>query len=315
MITMKELRQEKNSHIRIGYKSDGLMGQLVIADDLNSKKRSLLINNISQSFMYVPNNRSQWRYVHRLALYSSFMPKGSSVLLCGIGGGNVANEMLNLEFNVDAVDLDGRMGVIARKYFNMGNKVITYTDDARHYIRTSTKKYDIIILDISAGENQPSNVYTVECFKEIFNLLSENGIVFLHYQNVLQGENSIAIKSLGNTLNAAGFHTRLINTDKILEDGSHQHWDMTTELMLFGSKKEVDLNSYGFERRDRFGDPFNFPVGKHVTIDNYSFSDGIILTDDQPIMDIFHNNTLNATRGATLDEIIPILIKENIEIL
>ena len=167
MATLNPLKQPKDSQIRILHKSDGLMGQLIVADDLNSQKRSLLVNNISQSFIHVPTRRSPWRYVHRLSLYSSFMPAGSSVLLCGIGGGSVANEMINLGFNVDAVDLDNRMDHIARKYFKMTRQVSTFADDARHYIRTCKNKYDIVILDISAGENQPSNVYTIECFREI----------------------------------------------------------------------------------------------------------------------------------------------------
>jgi hypothetical protein len=243
------------------------------------------------------------------------MPVGSSVLLCGIGGGSVANEMINLGFNVDAVDLDNRMDHIARKYFKMARQVSTFADDARHYIRTCTKKYDIVILDISAGENQPSNVYTIECFREIKKILSKNGIVFIHYQNVLKGESSIAVKSLAKTLNASGFHTNLINTDKIKPDGSHQNWEITHELMLFGSKNQINLNEYSFNRRDKFADPFRFPIRNGVIIEKYSYHEGIVLTDNKPIMDVFHTNTLKATRGATLEEIIPRLIKENIEII
>lgn len=315
LVTMKPVQKTKNSHLRILHKSDGLMGQLMVADDLNTQKRSLLINHISQTYMHVPSGRSQWRYVHRLALYSSFMPAGSSVLLCGIGGGNVVNEMIQLGFSVDAVDLDARMSKIASKYFNMRNEASVFADDARHFIRTCNKKYDIVILDISAGENQPSNVYTLECFKEIKGLLTKDGVIFLHYQNVLEGENAIAIKSLARTLDAAGFYTQVINTDKVNSEGINQFWDITSELMVFGSVNEINLNDFSFARRDRFGDPFGFPISKSVFINNYSYDEGLILTDDKPIMDILHNNTLDATRGATLNDIIPIFIKENIEIL
>jgi len=192
---IKPGKQKANSHIRIIHKSDGLLGQMVIADDLKTEKRSLMINNISQTFMHIPSGRSQWRYVHRMAMYASRMPPGSTVLLCGIGGGNLINELVGLGFNVDAVDLDARMAEVARKYFMMTDQTTVFEDDARHYIRTCEKQYDIVILDMSAGENQPSNVYTIECFNEIKNLLSDDGIVFLHYQNAIEGVNSLAIKS------------------------------------------------------------------------------------------------------------------------
>ena len=84
--------------------------------------------------------------------------------------------------------------------------------------------------------------------------------------------------------------------------------------MLFATIDSIDLNSYSFERRDRFADPFNFPKNGGVFIEDYDFSDGIVLTDDRPIMDFLHHNTLESTRGATINTLIPILLKEKIEI-
>ena len=304
-IGMSPKEQKRNSHVKIKHRSDGLLGQIIVADDNKMDKRSLLINNISQTFMHRPTGRSQWKYIHRIALYSSIKPAGSKVLVCGIGGGNLINELNNLGFEIDAVDIDKRMSEIAKEYFWMTDKANIYVDDARHYIRTCTKKYDIVILDMSAGENQPSNVYTIECFKEIQNILNEDGIMFLHYQNVLEGENALAVKSIGNTLSASGFHTKLIDTQP--------KRDKTSELMLFATINPTDLNSYSFERRDRFADPFNFPKNGGVFIEDFDFSDGIVLTDDKPIMDFLHRNTLESTRGATINTLIPILLKEKIE--
>ena len=222
--------------------------------------------------------------------------------------------MVALGLKVDAVDLDERMAEVASKYFMMTNQVQIYEDDARHFIRTSNKVYDIVILDMSAGENQPSNVYTLECFKEIQNLLTDQGILFLHYQNVLEGENDIAIKSIGKTMEQGGLNPQLLNTDKVNSDGDKFKWNQNGELMLFGSKQPMTLNSE-FERRDRFADPFNFPRGANTVIKGYDFSKGMVLTDDLPIMDVLHTTTLSTTRGASIKTLVPIFIKENIKIL
>jgi predicted membrane-bound spermidine synthase len=311
---MRPSKQKRNSHIRIVYKSDGLLGQMLVADDLNTEKRSLMVNNISQTFMHLPSLRSQWRYVHRMAMYASMMPEGSNVLLCGIGGGNLINELVALGFKVDAVDLDGRMAKVASKYFMMTNQAQIYEDDARHFIRTSNKSYDIIILDMSAGENQPSNVYTLECFKEIQNMLTDEGILFLHYQNALEGDKAIAIKSLAKTLAESGLNPQVLNTDKVQDDGTKLKWDQIGELMLFGSKQPIVLNGE-FNRRDRFADPFNFARGKNTVIEDYDFSEGMIFTDDLPIMDALHTATLSTTREASIKTLVPIFVKENIDIL
>ncbi|MFH1321905.1 MAG: fused MFS/spermidine synthase [Bacteroidota bacterium] len=305
-IGMSHKPMKKNSHIKILHKSDGLLGQILIADDLNTQKRSLLINNISQTFMHNPTGRAQWKYVHRIALYSSIKPAGSKVLVCGLGGGNLINELNNLDFETDAVEIDERMEKAAKKYFRMTGNVNVIVDDARHYIRTSRKKYDIIVLDMSAGENQPSNIYTVECFREIQGILNSGGIMFIHYQNVLEGEYALAVKSIGKTLLESGFYAKLIETQP--------KQDKTSELMLFASLEPVDLDSYSFERRDKFADPFNFPRDS-IFIEDYDFSDGIVLTDDAPVMDFLHKNTFETTREATIKTLIPIFLKEKMEIL
>ena len=293
--------------IKVLHSSEGLMGHLFVGDDVPLEKRSLLINYISQTFMHVPTKRSQWRYIHRLALYSSYKPPGSEILICGLGGGNLVNEMANLQFKIDAVELDERMAVIAKKYFFMTDIGLkTYVDDARHFIRTCEKKYDIIILDMSAGENQPANVYTETCFKEIYNILNEDGILFLHYQNVLEGEHSMAVKSLGKTLQAAGFIVKPINTQN--------DWKNVAEIILFSSKSEIQFNSNSFKRRDKFADPFGFPMDETMLVHNYDFSEGMILTDDKPIMDLLHSNTLFQSRGATLESTFPLFFHEDIEI-
>ncbi|MBL4656725.1 MAG: fused MFS/spermidine synthase [Flavobacteriales bacterium] len=311
---VKKKKSDVQTHVSIVYKTDGLLGQMLVADDLKTEKRSLMINNISQTFMHLPSGRSQWRYVHRMAMYTSMMPVGSNVLLCGIGGGNLINELTILGFNVEAVDLDERMAMVAKRYFRMTDQVTVFEDDARHFIRTTKKKYDIVILDMSAGENQPSNVYTIECFKEIKNMLTDNGVLFLHYQNTLIGEDAIAIKSLGKTLAASGLNPQLLNTNKVQEDGSKSGWEIIGELMLFGSKQPRSLN-LEFERRDMFAEPFNFARGENTTIKGYDFNDGMVLTDDQPIMDVFHTSTLETTRGASLTTLLPIFIKSEIDIL
>lgn len=303
------------SHIIIRHKSDGLLGQMIVADDNNTQRRSMLVNSISQTYMHIPTGRSQWRYVYRLALYLSYKPAGSRVLVCGIGGGNLIRELHRTGFAVDAVDIDPRTGKLAREFFGMEDTTVVYIDDARHYIRRCEKKYDIVILDLSLGEVQPSNIYTAECFSEIKKMLLPEGVIIIHYLNSIAGEDAIAVKSIGNTLLSAGFETKLINTDRVTKDGKKMNWEIPAEVMFFASNNPVDLNGFEFARRDTFVDPFNFPVLRNIFIENYDFSDGIVLTDDKPVMDIIHANTLESTRQSSLNELIPILIREKVKLL
>lgn len=129
----------RSSYIKVVYRNDGVLGQIMVADDTKGASRSLFINNISQSFVNVSTGESKWRYVHRLAAYASVKPEGSRVLLAGMGGGLLAKKLAALGFELDVVDLDERMQQVSSEYFGRSGKMNIITNDIRHFLR-STKK-------------------------------------------------------------------------------------------------------------------------------------------------------------------------------
>lgn len=276
------------------FNSEGVLGKLTVVDDKQRAWRQLNVNNVSQSLMHIPSGRSQWKYVHRLAFYSSVLPAGSEVLVIGLGGGSLISELALLDFKVDVVDVDPRMRVIAEKYFNMDSPNINVSiDDGRHYIKTAEKKYDLVIFDLSAGELQPSNLYTREGFAETKNLLKEKALFFLHYPSRFQKENLTPLLSIGKTLQAAGLPSKLINT------GASEG---TTTEFIFSSEKGINLSSSGFSRADSFSRPYNFPVGVNLFMD-MDFTPGFVMTDDKPIMDYLHMKNAFLVREATIEEL------------
>ncbi|PCH98750.1 MAG: hypothetical protein COB85_01040, partial [Bacteroidetes bacterium] len=89
-----------SKHFNVIHKSDGLAGQLLVIDYIKKETRLLYVNNISQSYSYLPTGRSAFLYVHRIAAYSSYKPPGSKVLLAGLGGGQMVNEFEILGFDI-----------------------------------------------------------------------------------------------------------------------------------------------------------------------------------------------------------------------
>ena len=263
------------------YRNDGLLGTLCVYD-IGNDKRMLAVNNALQTAYHIPTKKALWEYVHRIATYSSLKAKGSKTLICGLGGGVLVNEFEELDFEVDVCDFDSRMEYVAKKYFNLSAKSVIYIDDARHYIKKSKKKYDIVVLDLSFGENVPSNVFTLECFTEIKALLNENGFVFLHYVNENSDINNPVISAIGNTFISAGFDVNLLNT------ASNNKKSM--ECMFFATTKEINLEQFTYNRTPLFTETvFFIPKNKDVyALKN--FEDGIVLTDDKPIMELLHSS-------------------------
>jgi len=304
-IAIRNKPKLKTAHFKEIYKSDGLLGQLLVVDYPLPGIRGLHINNISQTNYHLATGRSQWTYVHRLALYSSFKPKGSEVFLAGIGGGNVVNELKILGFNVDACDIEKRMEMVAKKYFGMNPDINFIEDDARHAIKVSKKKYDIVILDVSAGENQPNNLYTIEGFNDIKKIMNKDAILFIHYPSMLEKEQGIALKSIVKTVRTAGFKADLINTTK--------NHNVLSEYIVFASLYNINLEEQSFERRDHFADPFRFPLKDSVLMTNVDLSGGLVLTDDKPIMDKLHQFTAYGYRSDGINQSIKPMIDEGLK--
>jgi len=98
---------------------------------------------------------------------------GKKALLLGMGGGTVYKQLTNNGYTVDIVEIDARIEKLAKKYFFIDENVDVIIDDARHYIRTANKKYDVIIYDLYNSETPPVHLMTKEAFADIQHKLTQ----------------------------------------------------------------------------------------------------------------------------------------------
>jgi spermidine synthase len=306
-------RLKEQGRYWVRHLSDGLLGQVAVLEtdraDTGERLRVLLINNVAQNLVQLPSFRSNWRYVHRVALYSSLQPAGSRVLVCGLGGGNLINELDRLDFEIDVVEIDPRMEALAREWFGMRGDATVHVDDARHFINRSRARYSVVVFDMASGDTQPINVYTLEAFREVRRLLEPDGMLFLHYQNRLSGEGAVAARSLGHTLERAGFHVRLVET--------HLDTNRVGEILFVAAPDRGTLDrlvASEFPRRDRFADRFSFPRGRAIFRD-FSLTDGLLLTDDWPILEYYHLPTVDFMRGEDFRKQLERLLADRVRFL
>lgn len=282
------------------YQDEGILGQISVLDvtDVREKitERRLFINNISQSMAMVGyEHLSLLPYVHQIATLSSVKPKGSEVLQIGYGGGHIASEMIRLGFKTDVVELDKRIIETAGKYFfNCKDQCTFYVDDARHYIRTARKKYDIIILDISTGETQSSHNFTIESFRDIQKLMKDSALFIINYQGYLNKERGIAARSIYKSLLHSGFNVRYVN----------KHINQFGDIIFLSSFQSLDNFKLKAERVNdccKIGigfspDPFN-----HEPV---YIQDAIVLTDNKPKLEYLNILTSEEIRERSISEFI-----------
>jgi spermidine synthase len=268
--------QQPDKAVDVQYYSEGLLGQLLVADVSND--RFLFVNRTGQTWVDKETFKPKWDYASYVRSICSKSSEKSNVLILGLGGGPMANILqTDLGFNVDAVELDQRIAEVARRYFALSSKVNVVVDDARHYLEESRKKYDVILFDVYRGEAPPPHVFTLESLTKTKSLLKEDGLIIVNFNGFWEGKTGQAARSIYKTLLAASLETRIFPTPgaeanrNILFVASVKPQDFhTVRVPLLQHGKDVDIETI-------FHDP-----------QKVDLNDAVVLTDDKPILELLN---------------------------
>jgi len=212
---------EFNDEYQILYESEGILGQVKVVDhpsylftENNRPGRGLIVNNTLQSFASLNDNLeySIWNWSHYYPAAASIFPKQSKVLLLGLGGGTLLKQLNRLHFEVDVVEIDKRIGDVCKQYFAIDPDQEIIIDDARHYIRTTKKTYDIIIYDTFLGESVPEHLLTIEGLADAQQILRPGGMIMSNFYGFINGDYGYAARSVYKTFKSANMHTHLLAT-------------------------------------------------------------------------------------------------------
>jgi predicted membrane-bound spermidine synthase len=148
------------------------------------------VNNIFHQSM-APVEQKEYFYQWP---YMAFGDTFKNVLILGAGSGtDVAAALRHGVEHVDAVEIDpviirlGRRWHPDRPYFDP--RVTVINDDARHFLRTSTKKYDLVVFALIdsltlqssfSGVRLESYMFTEESFHDVREHLNGNGVLVIY---------------------------------------------------------------------------------------------------------------------------------------
>jgi spermidine synthase len=311
--------------IRVVYSSIGILGEWMVVDEGDFSKaedgrfvRTLTLNGIDQTYTqrgFMP--LSLWKYPHQIAAYASLKPSGSRALLLGMGGGSIALELLVMGLDLDIVELDERIGHIAETYFRYDPKSADlYIDDARHYIRSTDAKYDVVVIDLLIGEVQPTHVFSVEGFSDLKRILTEDALVIINFQGTMSDpELSRGPRSIYKTLLASGFNVRYFVSAVGPNSGVQQ------DIFLLASLQEID---YRAELADlRYNKMFpsyewfpydDFGYEDLISEEPVDLADAYLLVDDKPRLELLNSATILQWRKSMIEQNISRLMDAGIPI-
>lgn len=273
------------SHAVVVYQSEGLLGQIKVVDVPRpaanpgapaGTDRILFVNRMGQTWMNRDTGHSQWGYVNFLRSIGSLLPPDSRVLMLGLGGGIVARELQELGHRVDCVELDPRIAEVATRHFGLKPNGDIVIDDGRHFIRSTNRRYDLIVLDVYQAEIPPGHLLNLEAFTQMRGLLNPGGFFVINYPGFLSGEIGLGGRSIWRTLLAAGYRVHLLPTGSDESSGNNLYIAIpgADEPDFANPRVGVHINGIPVSIPGRFLDP------AHVDLE-----DAIVLRDNRPILE------------------------------
>lgn len=269
----------ENNDIKLVYSNEGVLGQIRVYDMPFKtfsrgwkNTRVMMVNNTAQTLINLDDPEYDvWDWSYYFPTAASILPEGSDALLLGLGGGTFLKQFNRLGFNTDVVEIDQRIKEVAIDYFYVDPETNIMVDDARRYINTNKKKYDIVTLDLFLNEAPPSHVLTKESFEKIKSFLNPDGLVMMNFYGYLSGEIGRASRCVHNTFEAAGFHVELFATPGA--EGSRN-------IIFLASHKPLDFTKTNYSEP---GLPALKDISKRfVRKELIDFSDAEVLTDEVP---------------------------------
>ncbi len=163
-------------------------GMLQVLESKDGRRRLYLNDLLTQNTYYVPGRQSMSMFTYGLYHFlRGYTPSISNALCLGMGVGIVPRQFAADGVKVDVVEINPAILPIARKWFDFPADGIQVTiDDARHFLRVATNRYDAVQLDAFLGDSSPSHLMTREAFDEIRRVMNPDAALaincFAHFE-------------------------------------------------------------------------------------------------------------------------------------
>jgi spermidine synthase len=162
------------------YTKGSNLGLIQVLDMPDIATRSLLLDGAIQGGQMRGVSAYPFtEYQNYLAF--RYHPRAKSALVLGLGAGILAKELVSRGLvDVTAVELEPDIGKVAREYFGLPRQVRLIYEDARTYLNRTAEHYDLVFLDVYAGESIPWYLTTLEAMELIKRALNPGGRLIIN---------------------------------------------------------------------------------------------------------------------------------------
>ncbi len=165
----------------------------------------------AQSGTYLDNpSELLFKYTKYYALGTVLFPKAEQILMLGGGGYSIPKWLLaghgglnSEKLRLDVVELDAGMTKLAKSSFSLPDdaRMNIFHEDARRFINTNTKKYDLVFVDVfNSHYSVPFHMGTAEAAKALRLAVSDDGALMMNIISAFEGKDSYIFQSIYRAL-------------------------------------------------------------------------------------------------------------------
>jgi spermidine synthase len=162
-------------------------------------ERLFLIDGGIHSSVNRKNKENVMQYVWVIDIMKNISGHSGDMLLIGLGGGSILKSFYADNWDIEVVEIDPSVTEMAVKYFGVepGHGTF-YHMDGREFLKNSSKKYDLIIMDAFGSSSVPFHLTTIEFFTIVKRNLTQRGFLAINLEAM--GWDDIIVKSVAVTL-------------------------------------------------------------------------------------------------------------------
>lgn len=195
--------------VREVYRTDTLYHHIRVVDE--DGVRYLMFGRTSQSAMLIEDPlTSVFPYVDSFHLGPLIKPEMRRVLFIGLGGGTGPRQFRETYPNVtvDVAEIDPEVVRIARRYFGFrpDDRLRVTVRDGRMFLRRTSDKYDMIVMDAYYADGVPFHLTTREFMRMAKERLTPGGVLIVNTIGSIEGPRSDLVRSEYRTMRAVFGH-------------------------------------------------------------------------------------------------------------
>jgi len=193
-------RNEKGETVL--YRVDTQYHRITVTED--EETRHLRFDRSHQSAIDMSDPFvSKIAYPDYMHLALAIKPDAKRVLVLGLGGGAITKRFWRdyPEMTIDSVEIDPAVVDVAQRYFWLPEdpRIEVFTEDARRYIQSTDRTYDVVIVDAYYADALPFHLTTAEFLGEVKTRMAPDGVLAYNVVSAVEGPGSKLFRSMHRT--------------------------------------------------------------------------------------------------------------------